>query len=90
MNVSNIFVILFLNYFFMFIIQMCKIYDLIRQNGRVRQPPAAAGPQEKPHQRRARLDLAGAFFKYINYLVNLQTILNSAFVYIPQCLLTVK
>ena len=29
-------------------------------------PPGALGPQDIPHRRRARPELAGAFFRYIN------------------------
>ena len=39
-------------------------------------PPAALGPQDIPHQRKARPELAGALLRYINSLQNLQSFLN--------------
>ena len=53
-------------------------------------PPAALGPQDIPHRRTARPELAGALFRYINSLENLQSFLNSTSVYRYQSLLTIK
>ena len=39
-------------------------------------PPAALGPQDISHGRRARPELAGALSRYINSLENLQSYLN--------------
>ena len=43
------------------------------------QPPVAPGPQDIPHGRVARPELAGALFGYINFLENLQSYLNSTY-----------
>ena len=40
-------------------------------------PPDPPGPQDIPHRRVARPELAGAPFRYINCLENLQSFLNS-------------
>ena len=41
-------------------------------------PPDPLGPKDTPHQRRARPEVAGALFRYINSLENLQSFLNLA------------
>ena len=49
-------------------------YRLLQKRNRV--ALAGLGPQDIPHQTAARPELAGALFRYINSVKNLQSLLN--------------
>ena len=53
-------------------------------------PPTALGPKDILHRRKAGLELAGALFRYLNSLENMQTFPNSSGVYIFQCMPSIK